>query len=93
MFLILRKNEIVIASCKTKFKEFNISNDPCSLGWYYFYIHFNNGQDVRYFFGRVNKDSIFTSGFEGFEYTYGLVGAEVLVATRLKNLSFFNHRP
>ena len=93
MFLILRKNEIVIASYKTKFKEFNLSGNPDYPGWYNFLIHFNNDKDLRYFRGLVNKDSLVTSGFEGFEYTYGLVGAEVLVATRLKNLSFFNHRP
>ncbi len=66
----LRKNEMVIASFKTKFKEFNLSENPDYLGWYNFLIHFNNDKDLRYFRGLVNKDSIVTTGFEGFEYTY-----------------------
>jgi hypothetical protein len=66
----LRKNEIVIASFKTKFKEFNLSGNPDYLGWYNFLIHFNNDKDLRYFRGLVNKDSLVTTGFEGFEFTY-----------------------
>ena len=66
----IRKNEIMIASYKTKFKEFNLSGNPDYPGWYNFLIHFNNDKDLRYFRGLVNKDSLVTSGFEGFEYTY-----------------------
>jgi hypothetical protein len=66
----LRKNEMVIASFKTKFKEFKLTGNPYYPGWYNFIINFNNDEDLRFFGGLVNKDSIVTAGFEGFEYTY-----------------------
>ncbi len=66
---ILRRDNQMISTFKTKFEDF-LSLEKEYSDWYFFDIHFNNNNKLRAFRGSVNADSLITDGFEDFELTY-----------------------
>jgi hypothetical protein len=63
---IFRKNNELVSTYKTKFEDFGLTQNNSFIGWYYFEILLNNDKDLYPFRGKLDGDSLITSGFEGF---------------------------